>query len=134
MSPKDARAVLKATNAEVWTLYLKSSDRDKLRSWFESLWSKLNSKYEEANTAWRSRQEAGLSKLTESRNRLYDSLNKVRDNISNNWSKYSDAKSSEFQDVVRGWISEGESREKELESWIKDLDDKIDDCRSRLRG
>lgn len=133
LTPKDARAVLKATNAEVRTLYLKSSDRNMLRSWFDSLWSKLNSKYEEANTAWRSRQEAGISKLTESRNRLYESLKKVRDNISNNWSKYDDAKSSDFKDVVRGWISEGESREKEIECWIKDLDEKIDDCQSRLR-
>lgn len=133
MPLKDARAVLKATNAEVWTLHLKSSDRDKLRSWFDNLWNKLHFKYEEANAAWKSRQEAGLSKLTESRNRLYESLQKVRDNISNNWSKYYDAKSSDFQDVVRGWISEDEDRERELESWIKDLDDKIDDCQSRLR-
>ncbi len=133
LPPKDARAVLKAANAEVWTLYLKSSDRDALRSWFDSLWIKLKAKYDEANSAWRARQEAGLTKLTESRDRLYESLSKVRANNSNNWSKYNDARSSDFQDVVRGWISEGEAREKELEGWIKDLDDKIDDCQSRLR-
>ncbi len=133
MPPKDARAILKATNAEVRTLYLNSSDRDKLRSWFNNLWDKLNSKYEAANSAWRSRQETGLLKLTESQNRLHNSLEKVRDNISSNWSKYYEAKSSDFQDVVRGWISDGESRERELQSWIKELDDKIDDCRSRLR-
>ena len=130
---KEAHVTLKALNAEVWTLYLPSSVRDDMKSWFDSLWDKLNLKRDAASVEWRARTEEHIDRWCTSRSKLQHSVDKIRATIASNWDKYNDARSSDFQDTVRGWISEGEDQLKELEGWIRDLDSKIDDGRNRLR-
>lgn len=128
----EAHAILKANNAELRTLYLSSSEREKYKSWFDDLWNTLKIKREKASDAWRVRQKEGLMKLNDVRNRLTNSLEKIRRNISDNESKYYSAKSSDFQDVIQGWIREGEDQASDLERRIDELDKKISEVEHRL--
>jgi hypothetical protein len=81
LPPKDASSVLKASQADLRTLWLRSDERDRYHEWFDNLWSKLRAKREEKKTEWRERQEHGLSKLVEARDKVFEALRRVRNNI-----------------------------------------------------
>jgi len=131
---REAGPILKATGAEVRSLYLDRNDRARYKSMFDDLWSKLNFKRDESQRDWRRRQEEGLEKLRAARDKAMNALERVRDNIRDNRSRLSDARSSEFAGRISSWISEGEEKERDIERSINDLEAKIRDAENRLRS
>lgn len=132
MSLREASEILKANQAEIKTLYLKFSDKDKFRDWFNELWSTLKARRSQEHDNWLERQNARLSKLYEVRDRLQGRLEKVRQNISDNQDRYYSAKSSDFQNTIQSWINEGEEQERDMERRIDDIDATISEIKSRL--
>ncbi|MFW6116856.1 MAG: hypothetical protein ACOC6F_03935 [bacterium] len=136
LRPRDAGPILKASRAELRSLWLQRGDREKYRSWFDDLWSKLQGKREEGHKRyrdWHARQEQGLEKLRAVRDGKLNALSRVRDNNSLNRERLSGARSSEHADRVSEWIREGEEKERDIERSIEEIESRIREAEDRLR-
>lgn len=133
-SPSDAWQILKAHSAELRSLWLRSDDRARYREWFEDLWQRLRAKKDEAKTAWRERQAAGLERLRDARDRLQAARERVQENMRQNESRLADAWSDDYRERVNGWIREEEERERDMKRSLEELERKIRDAEERLQS
>jgi len=136
LRPREAGPILKASRAELRSLWLERGEREKYESWFNDLWAKLQYKREEAHKRyedWHARQEQGLEKLRAVRDRMLSALGRVRDNNSMNRDRLGEARSSEYADRVSEWIREGEERERDIERSIDEIESRIREAEDRLR-
>lgn len=141
MAPREAVEVFKKNQVLVNSLYLRPSDKQKFRDWFNDLWQKLHWRFEEQrkereqrHADWKERQEAGLQRLLEAREKVEDFIGRIEENLSANEERLASAWSDDFIERVSGWISEDQDKLRDAQDSLAELNRKIEDTENRLRG
>jgi len=141
MAPREAAEVFKRNQALVNSLYLRPSDKQKFRDWFNELWQKLHWRFDEQrreqeqrHADWRERQETGLQRLQEAHGKLEDFIERIEQNISANEDRLASAWSNDYVERYSAWINEDQEKLRDAQESLAELNRKIEDAENRLRS
>jgi hypothetical protein len=95
-------------------------------------WERRKTENEQKHREWLARQLDGIDRLEGALRKQRDFESHMENRIDDLRDKESDARSSEFANVVAGWRSEAEDKLSDVRRSIRELEDKIRDARSRL--
>ena len=129
---QESIGTLKANTNEFHSLSLSRSQRELLKEGFDELWTRWKMKREAGQEAHRERQRDHLAHLRDRRERMSAALDRVRENNLANEERLRDARSPDFAERVEGWLTEGQEKERTIESDLEALDDKIAEISQRL--
>lgn len=133
--PGAATSVFKASRAGVKTLWLRDRDRDLYRSLFDNLWLQLQAKWDAStrrHEEWRGRQTLGLEKLRATYEKTADALRRVEENHEANLERLATARSESYADRVKEWLREGQEKQRDMQRFLTELEEKIRDAKERL--
>lgn len=137
--PNQAIKVYKERQKKVLNLYLDRAQKDKLAREFQTLWTRLQERFDEFKSQraeqqkqYHQEQIERLGRMEFALERLENNMTKKKENLLNNQKRLRDEYKAENIDRIRSWMKEDQQAIKDMEASHQDLLKKIERLKERL--
>jgi len=137
--PYEALDKIKDVQNYMRGMYMHKDQWQDIRSTLDDAWSKARSRIGEIKEQkrakyedWRRRMEDHMDRWEGNIGRAEDAISKIEDNIDKLEDMAANAKTSEFEDRVQGWIRENYEKINDIKRSIRTWEDKIHSAKGRL--
>ncbi len=140
-NPHEALKTVKAAQQRVRDLTMSKDQWEEVRGWLNDAWTLALKRIGEQRTErvqrdaeWRDQQETHVARWSGLRSKNEGVIEHLRDLTSQDEERASSARTSEFEDTVRGWIEEKRQKIIDIQRTNEELGEKIRSVTERLRA